>query len=155
MMQRLLRRFFGIGLTMATLGCKEKAKEVPKETVKPNIIYILVDDLGYGELGVYGQEKIETPHIDALAKNGMLFTQHYTSAPVCAPARYMLLTGKHSGHDYIRGIDEWGERGEVWDYRAMIRDSTLECQRPISDTDSLIPQRLQKVGYVTGSIGKW
>ena len=56
---------------------------------KPNIIYILADDLGYGELGVYGQKKILTPHIDALASNGMLFTQHYSGAPVCAPSRYM------------------------------------------------------------------
>jgi arylsulfatase len=68
----------------------------PKE--RPNIIYILADDLGYGELGVYGQQKIETPNIDALAKSGMIFTQHYSGAPVCAPARYMLLTGTHAGH---------------------------------------------------------
>lgn len=148
----------GILISLILLSsCKEKVKEKSTDfqAKKPNIIYILADDLGYGELGVYGQEKIETPNIDALAKNGMLFTQHYTSAPVCAPARYMLMTGKHAGHAYIRGNDEWGERGKVWDYRAMIRDSTLEGQRPIPDTDSLIPQRLQQVGYATGSVGKW
>ena len=72
----------------------------------PNIIYILADDLGYGELGVYGQEIIETPHIDALAQEGMIFTQHYTGAPVCAPARCILLTGQHAGHAYVRGNDE-------------------------------------------------
>ena len=71
---------------------------------RPNIIYILADDLGYGELGVYGQELIETPHIDALANTGMRFLQHYSGAPVCAPARSVLMTGQHSGPDfsYIR-----------------------------------------------------
>ena len=72
----------------------------------PNIIYILADDLGYGDLGVYGQEKIETPHIDALAEKGLKFNQFYSGAPVCAPARYTLLTGKHTGHSFIRGSEE-------------------------------------------------
>src|SRR6476469_8003147 len=75
---------------------------------KPNVIYIYADDLGYGELGSYGQQKIKTPFLDQLAKDGMRFTQHYTSAPVCAPARCILLTGKHSGHSYIRGNYELG-----------------------------------------------
>src|SRR5678815_5736401 len=75
---------------------------------KPNIIYIYADDLGYGELGCYGQEKIKTPNLDKLAKEGVRFTQHYTGAPVCAPARCILLTGKHSGHSYIRGNYELG-----------------------------------------------
>src|SRR5210317_641519 len=97
-------------------SCTTKEKE---DTKAPNIIYILADDLGYGELGCYGQEKIETPNIDQLAKEGMRFTQHYSGAPVCAPARCVLLTGKHSGHAYIRGNDEWGSRGEVWSYEAM------------------------------------
>src|SRR6056297_649916 len=100
-------------------------------------------------------EKIETPNIDALAHNGMLFTQHYTSAPVCAPARYMLLTGKHSGHAFIRGNDEWGVRGDVWDYRAMAKDSTLEGQRPIPSNTVLLPQKLKEQGYTTGMVGKW
>ena len=82
---------------------------------KPNIIYILADDLGYGELGAYGQTKIETPNIDRLAENGMVFTQHYSGSPVCAPSRCVLLTGLHSGHSYVRGNDEWAERGQVWD----------------------------------------
>ena len=82
-----------------TFSCKERAEKNEAQTKpnKPNIIYILADDLGYAELGVYGQEKIETPNIDALAKNGMLFTQHYTGTPVCAPARFNFLTGNHSG----------------------------------------------------------
>ena len=69
-----------------------------EEPTQPNIIYILADDLGYGEIGAYGQEIIETPNIDALAKNGMLFTQHYSGSPVCAPSRSVLLTGLHTGH---------------------------------------------------------
>ena len=125
----------------------------PKE--RPNIIYILADDLGYGELGIYGQQKIETPNIDALAREGMIFTQHYSGAPVCAPARYMLLTGTHAGHAYIRGNDEWRERGEVWNYKAAILDSTLEGQRPIPANTVLLPRKLKEVGYRTGMVGKW
>lgn len=88
------------------VACQSQQKQ-EAELQKPNIIYILADDLGYAELGSYGQTKIETPNIDALAKNGMRFTQHYTSSPVCAPARCMLLTGLHAGHAQIRGNDEW------------------------------------------------
>lgn len=140
--------FFALG------GCKEDVKEEVR-VEKPNIIYILADDLGYGELGAYGQEKIETPNIDALAQSGMLFTQHYTGAPVCAPARYMFLTGKHAGHSYIRGNDEWNERGNVWGYREVILDSTLEGQRPLPTNTVLFPQLLKKEGYTTGMVGKW
>ena len=122
---------------------------------KPNIIYILADDLGYGDLGSYGQEKIETPNIDALAQNGIRFTQHYTGAPVCAPARFNLLTGKHAGHSYVRGNDEWGERGAVWDYKAAILDANLEGQRPIPTNTVTIANNLKEVGYTTGMVGKW
>jgi arylsulfatase A-like enzyme len=125
---------------------------VPK---KPNIIYILADDLGYGDLGVYGQQKIETPNIDALAQSGMRFTQHYSGAPVCAPARYMLMTGQHPGHAHIRGNDEWRERGEVWNYEAAVLNPQLEGQRPISDSTITIGEILQSAGYTTGIVGKW
>ena len=70
---------------------------------KPNIIYILADDLGYGELGCYGQKKIRTPNIDRLAKEGMRFTQHYSGHPVCAPSRCCFATGYHTGHSHVRG----------------------------------------------------
>jgi len=137
-------------------SCGEKQVNVlDAETAKPNIIYILADDLGYGELGVFGQDKIETPNIDALANQGMLFTQHYTSAPVCAPARYMFLTGKHSGNASIRGNHEWRERGNVWDYREMAKDSTLEGQHPMPKVTVTLGHRLQKAGYTTGMVGKW
>jgi arylsulfatase A-like enzyme len=124
-------------------------------TSRPNIIYILTDDLGYAELGIYGQEKIETPHIDRLASEGMLFTQHYTGSPVCAPARCILLTGLHSGKAQIRGNDEWRERGEVWDYRAAIADSTFEGQRPMEAGTLTIGHLLQSAGYTTAIVGKW
>src|SRR5690606_24989755 len=74
----------------------------------PNIIYIYADELGYGELGSYGQQKIKTPQLDRLAEEGIRFTQHYAGAPVCAPSRAMLMTGKHAGHSYIRGNYELG-----------------------------------------------
>ncbi|MEX0289528.1 MAG: arylsulfatase [Flavobacteriaceae bacterium] len=137
-------------------GNKEKPKELlTADETPPNIIYILADDLGYGELGAYGQTKIETPNIDALAAEGMLFTQHYTSAPVCAPARYMLMTGQHSGRAHIRGNEEWRERGEVWDYIAMAKDSVLEGQRPMPAKTVTLPIKLKEVGYTTGMVGKW
>lgn len=151
------RHFFFCLVPLLLLSCKQEVKrEISKAGYpKPNIIYILADDLGYADIGVYGQEKIETPNIDALANNGMLFTQHYTSAPVCAPARYMLLTGKHSGHAYIRGNDEWGSRGDVWNYLAMEKDSTLEGQLPMPDGTITFAKKLQETGYTTSIFGKW
>ena len=122
---------------------------------KPNIIFIMADDLGYGELGSYGQKKIETPNIDKLAENGMIFTQHYSGAPVCAPSRCILLTGLHSGHAQIRGNDEWAERGAVWDYREMIKHPELEGQRPIREGTVTIESLLKGGGYTTAAVGKW
>ncbi|MEJ7768074.1 MAG: sulfatase-like hydrolase/transferase [Chitinophagaceae bacterium] len=105
-------------------------KDKPK---KPNIIFILADDLGYGDLGSYGQQKIKTPNLDKMAKTGMRFTQFYAGSTVCAPSRASLMTGKHTGHSYIRG------NGEV----------------PLRQTDTILPQLLKKQGYVTGLVGKW
>ena len=135
----------------ALIGCNT----IKKQEEAPNIIYFLADDLGFGELGVYGQAKIETPNIDALAGTGMRFTQHYSGSPVCAPSRYMLLTGKHSGHAYIRGNDEWNERGDVWNYEKVFSDSSLEGQRPIPANTLTLGNQLKKAGYVTGIFGKW
>ncbi|TRX59748.1 sulfatase-like hydrolase/transferase, partial [Carboxylicivirga sp. M1479] len=89
-------------IIMTFSACKTNSTGKSKELVQPNIIYILADDLGYGELGCYGQEKIETPNIDQLAKEGMIFSQHYSGSAVCAPSRSVLLTGKHTGHTDIR-----------------------------------------------------
>ena len=116
---------------------------------RPNIIYILADDLGYNEVGCYGQTRIKTPNIDKLAAAGMRFTQHYSGSPVCAPTRCMLLTGKHSGHAYIRDNDEMTGRGDVWG------DPSLEGQRPILENTETIGTMLQRVGYKTACVGKW
>ena len=112
---------------------------------KPNIIYIYADDLGYGELGCYGQQKIKTPGLDKLAKEGIRFTQHYTSAPVCAPARCMLMTGKHSGHSYIRGNYELGG----------FEDDTEGGQMPLPEGTFTLARMMKQAGYTTGAIGKW
>jgi arylsulfatase A-like enzyme len=121
----------------------------------PNIIYILADDLGYGELGCYGQQLIETPKIDQLASTGMRFTQHYAGSPVCAPSRCVLLTGRHTGHAFIRGNDEWAERGEVWNYSKAVENPILEGQRPIPDSIPTLGEVLQDAGYKTAIVGKW
>lgn len=112
---------------------------------KPNIIYIFADDLGYGELGCYGQQKIKTPHLDKMAKEGMLFSDHYSSAPVCAPARCMLLTGMHAGHSYIRGNYELGD----------FSDDKEGGQMPLPENIFTLPALLKKAGCVTGMVGKW
>ena len=140
----------------ATLAaCDNKPSTQGNDNSRPNIIYILADDLGYGELGVYGQEIIETPNIDKLASEGMRFSQHYAGAPVCAPSRCVLLTGKHLGHAYIRGNDEMAERGDVWDFAAATNDANLEGQRPIPAGTATIGSILQTAGYTTACIGKW
>ncbi len=140
----------GIGPLLSCTNEKVKQRQV-----KPNIVYILADDLGYGELGCFGQKRIETPNIDHLAKNGIRFTQHYSGAPVCAPSRCVLLTGKHMGHAQVRGNDEWGARGDVWSYKSMLADSTLEGQRPMADETITIGHKMQEAGYKTAMFGKW
>ncbi|WP_236980483.1 arylsulfatase [Membranihabitans maritimus] len=142
-------------LFLSIFACQEVSDEEVDSQKPPNIIYILADDLGYGDLGCYGQEKIETPNIDALAKSGMKFTQHYAGSPVCAPSRYMFLTGMHPGHAYIRSNHEWGERGDVWDYEKAIYDPNLEGQKPIPDQTFTVGESLQKAGYKTALVGKW
>ncbi|WP_298651072.1 sulfatase-like hydrolase/transferase, partial [uncultured Proteiniphilum sp.] len=102
-MKQLLTAGLGV-LTLLPVSAQQQ---------KPNIIFILADDLGYGDLGCYGQTKIETPNINSLADQGMRFTQFYSGSPVSAPSRCVLLTGKHTGHAYIRGNDEMGQRGNV------------------------------------------
>lgn len=126
-----------------------------KRSEKPNIIYILADDLGYGELGCYGQQLIETPHVDKLAKEGMRFTQNYAGTAVSGPSRCITLTGLHSGHAYIRGNDEMAERGDVWSHKAMLEDASLEGQHPMKEGTITIPAVLQREGYKTACIGKW
>jgi arylsulfatase len=125
------------------------------EKFPPNIIFILADDLGYGDLGCYGQTKIETPNIDALAAAGIRFMQHYSGSPVCAPARCVFLTGQHTGHAFVRGNHEWGERGEVWDFAKAVEDPNLEGQFPMPTDTTTIAELLKRKGYATGMVGKW
>ncbi len=116
---------------------------------KPNIILILADDLGYHEVGAYGQRKIRTPNIDRLAQEGVRLTDHYSGSPVCAPSRAVLLTGLHTGHAYIRDNDEMGFRGDVW------RDPALEGQRPLAAGTFTMASMLKRAGYATAAVGKW
>lgn len=112
-------------------------------TARPNIVFILADDLGYGELGCYGQQKIRTPNLDRLAAEGIRFTQHYTGAPVCAPARCVLMTGRHLAHAEIRGNRDSGN-GRVF-----------PGQWPITPEAFTIAEALKTHGYATGAFGKW
>ena len=106
---------------------------------KTNIIYILLDDAGYGDLSCYGQKKFKTPNIDLLAKEGIKFTQHYSGSTVCAPTRSVLMTGLHTGHTQIRGNKEVKPIG----------------QHPIPSNAFTIAEALKKSGYQTGAFGKW
>jgi arylsulfatase A-like enzyme len=110
-----------------------------KEAGKPNIIYILADDLGYGDLSCYGQTRFQTPNIDQLAAQGMRFTQHYSGSTVCAPSRSSLMTSLHTGHTPIRGNKGWKTEGQ--------------CPMP-AETYTLA-EMLKEAGYATGAFGKW
>ncbi len=110
-----------------------------KKEEQPNIIYIMADDLGYGDLGCYGQQKIQTPNIDKLANEGMRFTQFYAGAPVCAPSRCVLMTGKHTGHGRVRGNS----------------GKTNPMPQTIRTEDVTVAEVLKEAGYATGLIGKW
>lgn len=106
---------------------------------KPNVIYIIADDLGYGDLSSYGQTKFATPNIDAIAKKGMIFKQHYSAAPVCAPARGALMTGYHVGHGAVRGNSEVKPEG----------------QQPMPADTFTLAHLFKQAGYATGAFGKW
>ena len=108
-------------------------------TQPPNVIYIMADDLGYGDLGCYGQAIIRTPHLDQMAAEGMRFTQHYAGNTVCAPSRAALMTGQHMGHAEVRGNGQVEPAG----------------QTPLSDSAVTVAEILQNAGYTTALIGKW
>ena len=116
---------------------------------KPNIVYILADDLGYAEVGCYGQKKIKTPNIDKLAAQSMKFTQHYSGNPVCAPSRCALMTGKHTGHTQVRGNKQVGG-AEGWKL-----GSTIGGQWPLKANTTTVAKILKEAGYATGAFGKW
>ncbi|MCK4960375.1 MAG: sulfatase-like hydrolase/transferase, partial [Planctomycetes bacterium] len=134
------RREFLKTVAIATAALAGPGSAIAKPArKKPNIIYILADDLGYGDLGCYGQKDILTPNIDRLADKGMKFTQHYSGSTVCAPARCVLMTGLHTGHSHVRGNNEIKPEGQM----------------PIPADSQTIPKLLKKAGYRTGCIGKW
>tara|TARA_B100000579_G_scaffold117122_1_gene93970 strand:+ start:6257 stop:7783 length:1527 start_codon:yes stop_codon:yes gene_type:complete len=122
---------------------------------KPNIIVFFFDDLGYGELGAYGQKIIQTKNIDKLSNSGVKFTNFYSGSPVCAPSRSIFLTGLHSGNTPIRGNHEYGSRGDVWDYHKMSQNPNLEGQYPIGENTLIFPMLLKNSGYKTAMVGKW
>ena len=105
----------------------------------PNIVLIVADDLGYRELGCFGQTRIQTPHLDRLASEGMRLTQHYSGNAVCAPSRCVLMIGKHPGHAPIRDNHEVKPEG----------------QRPMADAEVTVAELLKQIGYATGAFGKW
>lgn len=116
---------------------------------KPNIIFIMADDLGYNDLGCYGQKNIQTPNIDHLAVEGILFTQCYAGSPICAPSRNVLMTGQHTGHTRIRG--NFSKVGG-----ALVLDNGSPQRRvPLEPEDVTVAEVLKKGGYVTGMTGKW
>ncbi|HEG44298.1 MAG TPA: twin-arginine translocation signal domain-containing protein, partial [Phycisphaerales bacterium] len=123
-------------LSLALGACSMTSS--PAANRKPNIIYILADDLGYGDLSCYGQTKFKTPNIDALAAGGIRFTQHYSGNTVCAPSRCSLMTGLHSGHGQIRGNKEIQPVG----------------QHPIDADTYTVGKMLKTEGYTTGMFGK-
>jgi arylsulfatase A len=129
----LLRIFVLLLGTMFFVGSVQTAIAVERIS-KPNIIFIMADDLGYGHLGCYGQTKIRTPFLDRMAAEGMLFTQCYAGCTVCAPCRSVLMTGKHMGHTSVRG-----NSGGI----------------PLLDEDVTVGEVLREAGYRTGLFGKW
>lgn len=124
-------------LCIAPLYACNKAQE--EQPQKPNVIYILADDLGYGDIEPYGQEIIKTPHLNQMASEGMMFTQHYAGTTVSAPSRGSLLTGLHTGHSQIRGNQEIEPEG----------------QQPMEEGTYTIGKLMQGDGYTTGLFGKW
>lgn len=119
-------------------SCFSSKDSNPSQTT-PNIIYVLADDLGYGDLSIQGQKHFETPHIDQMAKEGIRLTHHYSGAPVCAPSRASLMTGLHTGHTYIRGNKEIQPEG----------------QAPMPVETRTVAHTLKEAGYTTACVGKW
>ena len=144
------------GLLLAGASCAPKQPEAEKaaEVAKPNIIFILCDDLGYGDLACYGQPYIKTPNLDRLAAEGMLFTQAYAGSPVSAPSRASLMTGQHSGHGKVRGNREyWADSGGV--RYGKNKDYAVVGQMPYDTAHVIIPEIMKANGYTTGMFGKW
>ena len=131
-----MRKLIVLGAGMLPLAACTDSPQQPQE---PNVIFIIADDLGYGDLSCYGQEKFQTPNIDALAADGVIFTRHYAGTSVSAPSRSSLITGLHTGHTPVRGNKELPTEG----------------QYPIPGDTYNIFRLMKSQGYVTGVFGKW
>jgi arylsulfatase A len=135
----------GVGLVLLQ-SCLHGKASAPSETAAlpehPNIIYILADDLGYGDLGCFGQTIIQTPNLDRMAAEGIRFTNHYAGSSVCAPSRAALMTGRHSGRSYVRGNYEVGPHG-------------FGAGLELRDEDITLAEVLKRANYTTGLVGKW
>jgi len=132
-----------MGLPVVIAGCQNNSESNKSNTEKPNVILIMADDLGYAELGSYGQELIKTPNLDQIASEGMRFTNFYSSSAVSAPSRCGLMTGLHGGHAYIRNNQEIGD----W--------FSFRGQLPLPESTITIASILKEYGYATGCFGKW
>tara|TARA_R110002049_G_scaffold2750_8_gene22245 strand:+ start:192153 stop:193574 length:1422 start_codon:yes stop_codon:yes gene_type:complete len=128
-----------VGCCLLSVLSLPALKAAENDNEKPNIVYILLDDAGYGDLSCYGQQKFQTPNMDRIANEGMKFTQHYSGSTVCAPTRCSLMSGLHTGHAFVRGNREVQPEGQA----AMPADIVT------------IPRLLRDAGYVTGAFGKW
>ena len=123
-----------------------------QDSKKPNILYIMCDDMGYGDLGCYGQQYISTPNLDKLASQGMLFTQAYAGSPVSAPSRASFMTGQHTGHTYVRGNTEYRIGSEQY---GVTTEPAQTGQEPYDTAHVILPEIMKDNGYATGLFGKW
>lgn len=146
---------FQLGNTLLTGGMLlTVSMNVVAGNDKPNIIFILCDDMGYGDLACYGQKYIQTPHIDQLAKEGMRFTQAYAGSPVSAPSRSTIMTGQHSGHCHVRGNREYWLQSSMIKY-GVNEDYSIVGQEPYDLRHIILPEIMKRNGYTTGMFGKW
>lgn len=146
---------------MSTVACAvtatNKAPEnttPPQSNTPPNILFILCDDMGYGDLGCYGQPFIRTPHIDTMANEGMRFTQAYAGSPVSAPSRASFMTGQHSGHCEVRGNKEYWKNVPIVLY-GQNQEYSIVGQHPYDSDHVILPEIMKDNGYTTGMFGKW
>ena len=136
---------FGCGLLASATVQAQEAK-------KPNIIYIMCDDLGYADVGCYGQQYISTPNLDRMAAEGMQFTQAYAGSPVSAPSRASFMTGQHTGHTHVRGNKEYRFGSITY---GKTTDPTATGQEPYDTAHVILPEIMKDNGYNTGMFGKW
>lgn len=143
-----------ISLISGTLLLSTLSASGQKRDAKPNILFILCDDMGYGDLGCYGQPYIRTPHLDTMASEGMRFTQAYAGSPVSAPSRASFMTGQHTGHCEVRGNKEYWRNTPTIMY-GNNQEPTVVGQHPYDPNHVILPEIMKHNGYVTGMFGKW